>query len=167
MTGAPAAGQEKGYHDRLPAARMTPMESQDSGRLRSTLEHLASQGADVARIAALTIGSWREVEAALVPIVGQRGLAALYERSLHLSRIHHPWLAAVPEWTEPRMDLESLNTVLLQQESAAAAAGGGAHLQALYELLGSLIGLPLTERILSSIWSAPLSGSAALDLPND
>jgi len=135
------------------------MEGQDSRRLTSALERLANRGADVADVSAMIIAAWTNVHAVLVPVIGQRGFAALYERTLHLSREHHPWLTAVPEGLEPNMDLPALKAVLLQQSSAAAAAGGGAHLQALYELLGTLIGPALTHRMLSSIWSGSFPGS--------
>jgi hypothetical protein len=139
--------------------KLIAVKSSDSRLLPSTLEHFATRGADVADVTAEIVGVWTNMRAALVPVIGQRGIAALYERTLHLTRASHPWLAAVPEGVEPNMDLSALKAVLLQQSSAAAAAGGGAHLQAFHELLGSLIGLGLTERMLSSIWSGSFPGS--------
>lgn len=139
------------------------MESQESRELASALERLASEGETTAQIAAAVVSAWAQVEAALTPIIGERGVTALYERSLHLTRVNHPWLAAVPESTATRMDLTALNSVLAKQKSAAAAAGGGAHLQAVYELLCSLIGASLTERLLRSTWSSSFTGRAAQD----
>lgn len=139
----------------------------DPRRLTSSLQHLAANGADAAKVASAIVSSWREIEAALTPVIGQRGVAALFERSLYLARGRHPWLAAVPENIEARMDLAALTAVLLKQASSAAAAGGAAHLEALHELLGSLIGQSLAERLLRSAWSNPLTGSAAQDLPHD
>lgn len=139
------------------------MESQESRELANALERLASQGGTIAQIAAAIASAWTQIEAALTPIIGERGVAALHERSLYLTRVNHPWLAAVPASTETRMDLTALNSVLAKQKSAAAAAGGGAHLQAFYELLCSLIGGSLTERLLCSTWSSSFTGRAAQD----
>ena len=139
------------------------MESQESRQLASALERLASHGGNTAQIAAAIVSAWTQIEAALTPIIGERGVDALYERSLYLTRANHPWLAAVPESTEARMDLPALNRVLAKQKSAVAAAGGGAHLQAVYELLCSLIGASLTERLLHSTWSSLFTGRAAQD----
>lgn len=139
------------------------MDSPESQRLSSSLEQLATQGADIGQVTAAIISAWSEIETALVPIVGQRGVAALYERSLYLTRVHHPWLTAVPENVDARMDLPALEAVLAMQGSGAAAAGGGALLQALYELLGSLIGSSLAEQLLRTTWSTKLGGLAAQD----
>ncbi|HWI77762.1 MAG TPA: hypothetical protein VNS31_01090 [Ramlibacter sp.] len=143
------------------------MDSADHHRLTSSLQHLAADGLDAAKVAAAVASSWREIETALTPVIGRRGVGALFERSLYLARTRYPWLAAVPENIEARKDLAALTAVLQQQESAVAAAGGGAHLEALHELLGSLIGQSLAERLLRSTWSNPLTGSAAQDLPHD
>jgi hypothetical protein len=144
--------------------QLSNMDSQESRRLASTLEQLASQGADKAQITAAIVFAWSEIETALAPIIGKRGVAALYERGLYLTSSNHPWLAAVPAGADGRMDLPALTAVLEKQGSAAAAAGGGAHLQAVYELLSSLIGPSLTERLLRSIWANSFNGPASQDL---
>jgi hypothetical protein len=143
------------------------MNSPDHRRLTSSIQHLAANGADAAKVAEAIASSWRDIEAALAPVIGYRGVGALFERSLYLARVAHPWLAAVPENIDARMDLAALTAVLQKQASSVAAAGGGAHLDALHELLGSLIGPSLAERLLRSTWSKPLAGSAAQDLPHD
>ena len=143
------------------------MDGVDHRRLTSSLQQLAADGADGAKVAAAITSLWREIESALAPVIGKRGVAALFERSLYLTRTHYPWLAGVPENSEARMDLAALTVVLQKQGSAAAASGGGAQLRALHELLGSLIGQSLAERLLHSAWSNPLTGSASQDPPHD
>lgn len=133
------------------------MEHQESSRLSHNLGLLAAQCADSARLASAIVCIWVEIEAALAPVIGKRGLAALYERSLHMARAGYPWLTPADEGVEAAMDLTALKTALMGQDSASAAAGGGAHLQALYELLGSLISLSLTQRLLGPIWEHPLN----------
>jgi len=140
------------------------MESPKSRRLTVTLERVVAGGAHVTQVADAIVVTWRDIDSAISPILGQQGLAALYRRSLYLCRGTHPWLAANPEGGEARMDLTELKTVLTSQDSATAAAGGGAHLQALYELLGSLIGPSLTEQMLRSAWENSFGGPTAQDL---
>jgi hypothetical protein len=137
------------------------MEKNESRRLAVSLEHLAAEGADVSSIANAVIASWTEIEAAVASIIGKRGVSALYERSLYITWAAHPWLAPIDEGLGASMDLPALKAVLMQQDSITAAAGGGAHLQALYEVLGSLIGATLTEKLLRPIWDNSLSGPAA------
>jgi hypothetical protein len=133
------------------------MENQESKRLALSLAQLAAQGADVARLASAIVAVWVEIEAALAPVIGKRGFTALYERSLHVVRAAYPWLIPAQTSVESTMDLTALKTALMGQDSASAAAGGGAHLQALYELLDSLISLSLTQRLLGPIWEHPLN----------
>src|SRR5688500_13367018 len=99
---------------------------------------------------------WRAIDAALSPIVGQRGVAMLYKRSLSLVSPAHPWLLGLHEGNQTTMDLAALESVFVQQSSQHAAAAGGAFLQAFHELLSSLIGPSLTARLLRPVW-APFS----------
>jgi hypothetical protein len=133
------------------------MENQESSGLTHSLGQLAAQGADVSRLASAIVSTWVEIETALAPVIGKRGLAALYERSLHMARAGYPWLAPAQTSVESTMDLTALETALMGQDSASVAAGGGAHLQALYDLLGSLISPSLTQRLLGPIWEHPLN----------
>ena len=142
------------------------MESQESRQPTLSPEHLAASGADVTQVTVAIISAWKEIEAALLPIIGQRGVGALYERSLYLTQGKHPWLAAIRADGQTGMDLTALAAVLATQASATAAAGGEAHLQALNQLLGSLVGPSLAERLLRSTWVNAFTGSAAQD-PHD
>ena len=127
------------------------------------LAHQVDQGADAAQIAATVVSTWREIEAALYPIVGRRGVASLYKRSLHLTSPAHPWLAVLQDDIQAAMDLAALQSVLTRQGTADAAVGGGDLLQTFYELLASLVGPSLTDRLLHSIWADPTSGPHAQD----
>ena len=129
-------------------------------------EPLASRvgsDADAAQIAAAVIAIWDEIDDALTPIVGPLGMVALYRRSLHLAAAHHPWLAGRDEGVLTDTDPAVLKSVLARRSSADAAAGGSAFLNTFHELLASLIGPSLTERLLRSVWDNPSSGPAAQD----
>lgn len=123
--------------------------SQHSG-ISAALAHQAALGADAAQIAEAVVMSLQEMEAALSPIIGKGGVAALYKRSLYLSSTAHTWLGANSDPADAPMDLGTLKFVLVQQSSSNAAAGGGALLQGFCDLLASLIGSSLADRLLRS-----------------
>lgn len=108
--------------------------------------------ASAAQIAEAVFVKCRAIEAALTPIIGQRGVAALHRRSLHLAARSHPWLAGAMADDPASQDWAILKALLSRQTSADAAAGGAAFLQSFNDLLGSLVGPSLTERLLRSIW---------------
>lgn len=124
----------------------------------------AGEGADAPRIADAVISLWDQVESALAPIIGQRGVAALYQRSLYLTAQSYPWLE-LQEDPQATMDLASLKATIAQQGSADAAAGGVAVLQTFHTLLASLIGASLTARLLDAVWThrSPSSNAPAQD----
>jgi len=107
---------------------------------------------------------WRESEIALSPINGHRGVAALFPRSLNLVSAMHPWLAAGHGGALDAVDPSALKATLLQQPAATAAAGGAALFQSLHDLLASLVGAPLTNRLLHSVWAPPKGDTPAQDL---
>jgi hypothetical protein len=95
---------------------------------------------------------WRDIDVNLSPILGARGVAMLYKRSLVLASAVHAWLPRVDEPLPTAVDLAPLQAALMQQDNAVALDGGSAFLRTFYELLSSLVGPSLTERLLRSIW---------------
>ena len=132
----------------------------EARRIPSALAPLVTAGADAARIADTAVAIWRDIDAALAPIIGQRGVAALIKRSLYLTHSEHPWLATVYEGTPPPGDYGPLHAALSKQTGAQAAAAQGALLQTFHDLLGNLIGASLTERLLRAVWDRLSSGDA-------
>lgn len=129
------------------------MESQESGRISATLTTLVGGDADPTQIADAIVCTWDAVNDALSPIIGRGGVAALYNRSLHLTGLHYPWLADMSRGAETTMDLVALKAALSRQTCANATAGGTAVLQTFYELLSRLVGPSLTDRLLRSTWA--------------
>ena len=109
------------------------------------------------------VSTWQDIDAVLSPVIGQRGVAMLYKRSLYLIGPVHPWLAGMHEGVQATIDLEALKSAFAQQSSANAAAAGGAFLHTFYELLTSLVGPSLTERLLRPVWAHFSSGPPAPD----
>jgi hypothetical protein len=133
----------------------------EARRIPSAIAPLVTAGADAVRIADTAVASWRDIDAALAPIIGQRGVAALFKRSLYLTRAEHPWLSAVYEGALPPGEYAPLHAALSKQAGAQAAVAQGALLQTFHDLLGNLIGAPLTERLLRPVWDRLSSGDAA------
>ena len=143
--------------------RVMPTESQEGRPLAAPLAHRVGAAADAAQVAGAIFAIWAEIDDALTPILGPRGVAALYKRSLHLAAKAHPWLAAPDEGEPPAIGPAALKSALARRSSSAAAAGGSAFLQTFHELLTSLVGVSLTERLLRAAWAAPSSSSPTQD----
>jgi len=133
------------------------------GQINKTLGPLASGGTDARRIAEAAVAIWGAIDAALSPVIGPRGSAALYKRSLHLASGAYPWLAAAYEGAVRPGDFSALQAVLSQQTSTIAAAAHDALLQTFHDLLADLIGRSLTQRLLQAVWETPSSGTAVQD----
>jgi len=140
------------------------VDSENNRPLVTTLAKRVGNGADAEQIADAIVATWREIDIALTPIIGQRGIATLYKRTLYLASAAHPWLAGTHEGLQSGMDLASLKSAFLQQSSASATAAAGAMLDTFHELLASLVGPSLTERLLRSVWANSLSGPPAQEI---
>jgi hypothetical protein len=128
------------------------------------LEGAASAGASSEEVAATVVATLRGIDQALTPIVARRGMAALYERSLHRTRVTYPWLPIAGEEPAGReADLAALAAALTQALPAEACAAGIQLLESLRALLSTLIGESLTERLLRPVWTTLLSGPPAWD----
>ena len=112
-----------------------------------------SDGADAEQVADAIVAIWLEIDQALHPIIGHRGVAALYNRSLHLTAVAYPWLAIDQPAVPAAVDPAGLRSALVQQAAAEAAAGGSALFLTFHELLASLVGTSLTGRLLRSVWT--------------
>jgi len=127
------------------------------------LKTLAAESGDARRIADAAVAVWRAVDAALYPVIGQRGSSALYKRSLHLASAHYPWLEAAYGGALEPGDFASLAAALAQQTPVQAAAAQDALLQTFHDLLADLIGRSLTQRLLQAVWDSSSKGPAVQD----
>jgi len=123
----------------------------------------ADESTGAPSIADTMVWAWRDINVVLVPIVGERGVAALHNRSLHLTGKAFPWLAAPPGGLEAIVDLDALHALLTLQGTEAATDGGNALLRTFHDLLSTLIGLSLTERLLFPVWEKYLNAPPAQD----
>jgi hypothetical protein len=119
---------------------------------------------DGSRIDDAMEATWRDIDAALAPIIGTKGVAALYKRSLSIASRAHAWLAPLAEGDHEAIDLPALKQAIASQAGSQAAPGAVALLDTFHELLEKLIGPSLTERLLASLWEDPSGGSPAQDI---
>ena len=131
--------------------------------LQSVLARLSAERADATRIAYAAAAMLLAINAALAPVLSERGVSALYRRSLYLIRSDFPWLVPVYEGALTPGQFGMLRLVIARQTDAEARRATAALLRTLQELLVSLIGLSLTERLLQPVWDTPSSGDAAQD----
>ena len=116
-----------------------------------------------ADVAANVVAVLRDLEAALSPVIGQRGVAAVCHRSLHLSARRHRCLGAVSFDPAAAIDLERLAQLLAVRPGDVARAAGDALIQAYHDLLISLLGAALTHRLVGGIWPGFADAPAAQD----
>jgi hypothetical protein len=129
--------------------------------MHASLTQIAAEGADALRIADSAVAMWRELDATLSPIIGRRGVAALFKRSLLLTAPAHPSLVAAHWVVETQEDFDALRASLKQQSAANAIVTNGALLRQFVDLLTTLIGESLTERLLQSVLHNPQRHGAA------
>ena len=135
----------------------------DNSRIPTSLASRINGRADAAQIADEIVTMCQEINDALSPIIGRRGVDALHKRSLHLAALAYPWLAMARDGAQEFMDPAKLKSTLAAQSSADAAAGGGALLQTFQDVLASLVGPSLTERLLHPVWNNSSGSPPAQD----
>jgi hypothetical protein len=129
------------------------------------LGHRVAVDVDDAGAARAVLAVWRDVELALRPVVGPRGVVALFNRSAHLAAAAHPWLAQAGQDPASPLDLGALQALLLAHGAHQALVAGNRLLDELRGLLEHLIGHALTDRLLRTAWgppgSSPTQGAAS------
>ena len=146
---------------RTSALSHPPMHSRDSSRLNGPLAQRVAEDADSRQIADAIGAMWADIQTALQPVLGQRGVAALFWRTLHVTATRHPCLA--PLKAESADAATELMALLAALQPAIAMEAGSALLVNFRELLAALIGTSLTERLLQAAWSTSSSAPPAQD----
>ncbi|WP_157256545.1 hypothetical protein [Pelomonas sp. Root1217] len=132
-------------------------------RIEAVLARHLAEGVSSAVIADAACELWRRVDTSLSPIIGRHGVAALLKRSLHLTSAAHPALLVAASADTRPGDFRALRAALAGQASAEAAALNAALLGTFYDLLSSLIGATLTERLLDPVWASPSTDAPTQD----
>lgn len=139
------------------------MPSPERSRIAASLVTRAGAGADVHQIADAVVVTWRDIERELTPIIGARGVAALHGRTLFLAGKECPALEGAPSGVMTEMDLEALRSALGTSSSVDALSAGSVMFATFEDLLASMVGAALTERLLRAVWAPHSSGKPAQD----
>jgi len=140
-----------------------PMESRVGTQWPPPLAGRLTDGESAQDVADTVVDLWLQIDQALHPIIGRRGVTALYNRSLKLTGVRYPWLLVGHQHLLATVDVTVLRARLAQQAGAEAAAGGSALFQTFHELLASLVGAALTNQLLGSVWARPAGALPAQD----
>jgi hypothetical protein len=130
--------------------------------IRRTLVQRAGSGTNAGMFASATLGIWQEVSTLLLPMIGSQGVEALLKRTLHLSGGDFPWLACLDDQQGNVNLLADLNQLISQHETEIAKDACHFIFETFIDLLISLIGVSLTERLLKPI-SIQISDASGKD----
>ncbi len=137
----------------------------ESRRIAGALARRTGPQPDAVQLADAVVTLWREIDAALAPIVGTRGLAALHGRSVYLTSQQFAWLkTAHGNSVQTAIDFDGLRQTFMMQQLPDAQAAANALLHTFHDLLASMVGASLTERLLHAIWDNPFGDYAAQDV---
>ena len=123
--------------------------------IRKALAQREGQPPDASRVAEVTLGLWRQVTAQLSPVIGAHGVDVLFVRALHLTSKAFPWIAVAGEQGNSVALLAGLKARLADREAEIAAEASYTLVVTFTELLETLIGETLTERLLGPVWAPP------------
>lgn len=117
-----------------------------------------------AHTAQAMITAWHAIDDALTPVVGARGLVALYLRALHLAA-SDPALVSTEASSKRALSAATtpalLQALIARHSPADAVAIANTFRQVFHGLLSSLVGPSLTERLLSLAATSSHSSTSA------
>ncbi len=101
----------------------------------------------------------------MTPTLGAHSVLLLIRRGFYLTPALRPLLSST--LAGPKMDatahFDALREMLLKETCADALTIGTVLLQTFYDLIVTLVGLSLTERLLRSVWAHYSSGTPATE----
>lgn len=133
----------------------TPMNKLDREAIRRALMYHAGNTLDENKVGEATLSIWQQMVTWLAPIIGVRGLNALFSRSLNLTKSTFPGLAFNGDHVDNDTLLLSLKERLSDCEKDDAIEASYVLLVTFTELLSNLIGESVTEQLLRPVWAPP------------
>lgn len=108
--------------------------------------------AGAAAIAAAAQRAYDDLARVSSPLIGQVGVDALTGRTLYLAQRQYQWLVRTSEPAQWKGPFAQIVFCLAQEDSVVAREAAVAVFTILTGLLGTLIGNPLTARMLQEAW---------------
>lgn len=119
------------------------------------------------KVADAAVSLWAQMATQIISIVGEGGFDSLYARSLYLSQATFPWLAAGSTSAQTSSRFTNLKINFEGQTPALASEANCLLLITFTDILASLVGEPLTVRILDSAWNNDTQGTAGKESKNE
>lgn len=139
------------------------MSTTDTNARREAIQTLLAVRAggvnDASALAQATIDSWRDLISQLAPVIGTGGVKALFGRAVLQASANYPWLAIPVEEGPEAALLITLESRFAGEERATAEKAIATVLLNFVELLSTLIGESLTDRLLGPAWAPPTPAS--------
>lgn len=127
--------------------------------MRRTLARHVASAPDAGAVAEAVLATWSAMAERLSPVIGVKGVDVLFRRALQLTGKTFPWLAIAEGYGTGATLLKGLKARFEAQDAALATEAGNALLGLFTDLLSSLLGASLTERLLSPVWQSLLPES--------
>ena len=122
---------------------------------------------DAEKLVDTAIERWEQMATHIISIIGEGGFKSLYARSVHLTQSTFPWLLAANLPLAANHRFAALKESLEGQTTALAHEANQLLLITFTGILASLIGAPLTTRILRSAWGDNASTLIDKELKNE
>jgi hypothetical protein len=119
------------------------------------------------KVADAAIILWAQLATQIIAIVGEDGFNALYMRSIFLSRSTFPGLPAIPLPPQTDHRFAELKLSFEGQSSVQVREANSLLLITLTDILASLIGEQLINRILSLAWGAEIPNETGKEFQNE
>ncbi|NOT10408.1 MAG: hypothetical protein HOP23_00995 [Methylococcaceae bacterium] len=110
---------------------------------------------------------WEPLATQIISIVGEGGFNSLFLRTIYLNQATFPWLAVSLLSTQTNQQLMNLKMNLDKQAPAQLCEANSVLLITLTDILASLIGEPLTIRILQLAWGVELLTKAGMEFNDE
>jgi hypothetical protein len=121
--------------------------------IRKKLAQSAGKESDASTIAAATVAQWLQISARLNPVMGSHGVDVLFSRTLYLAGRSYPWLGVAGDRQLGAPSVDVIRARLGRQQALVAAAASCEFMFIFTELLATLIGDSLTDRLLGPVWA--------------
>ena len=131
--------------------------------IRTALDDRAGGVTEARAVAEATIGTWCPMDRLLAPVIGTQGVDVNFRRALYLTSKTFPWLACEEECRERAVLLANIKVRLENRCADDVAEAGYTLLVCCTELLSTLIGEALTERVLAPVWASQSSAEQEIE----
>ncbi len=126
-----------------------------------SIRSLTSKHAEMTAHAAIRL--WEQMATQIIAIVGEDGFDSLFARGVSLAQARFPWLSAGSASRPADHRFANLKACFEGTTPELAGEANRLLLIIFTDILASLIGEPLTERILNSAWGSDTQYKANKD----